>query len=39
MRGMSVFTARTHLKRVFCKCGVNSQSELLREILLGFAVE
>lgn len=38
-RGMSVLTARTHLKRVFLKLGVNSQSDLIREILLGFALQ
>lgn len=33
--GTTVATARTHLKRVFQKCGVGSQSALIQLLLLG----
>lgn len=34
MLGISIHTARTHLKRVFRKTGTNRQAELLRLVLL-----
>lgn len=33
--GISMNTAKTHLKHVFAKCGVNSKAELLRLLALG----
>ena len=33
--GIALNTAKTHLKRVFAKCGVHSKAELLRLLALG----
>ena len=35
--GLSPNTVRAHLKQVFSKCGVRSQSELLQRLALGAA--
>jgi DNA-binding CsgD family transcriptional regulator len=37
--GVSVHTVRSHVKRVFTKCHVKSQSELVRFLALGPGVE